>query len=120
MAKSLMQECIERHKDYRSAYALIARGLSREEALSKARFTTIDLSIDSADVVGKTFYQLTVRSIFRLNKATYCQVDCTCGGQKICRLDHVRYGNTKSCGCRAIKYSLRGEAKIIKGILVKG
>lgn len=53
------------------------------------------------DLTNKTFGLLTVthRAIIPDKRGSYWLCSCDCGGEKIARGDHLRYGHTKSCGC---------------------
>lgn len=52
-------------------------------------------------MIGKTFGQLTVLSFAGKDKdkALYWRCLCACGQETVVRGSHLRYGETKSCGC---------------------
>ena len=62
------------------------------------------------DLTGKKFGRLTVISFAGTDKngkaLWHCQ--CECGNKTIVRLDRLRSGETKSCGCAA-KFDLKGQ-----------
>lgn len=55
----------------------------------------------SAPIIGETHNRLTViRDLKRMSNGKHLvECACICGKTKICRIDTVRYGDTKSCGC---------------------
>lgn len=56
------------------------------------------------DITGEKYNYLTViEYIGRENKRTFWKCRCDCGNEIIVRADHLKTGNTKSCGCFQIK-----------------
>lgn len=54
------------------------------------------------DLTGQTFGRWTVLSIERITiHGTYWRCRCACGTERAIIGSQVRYGHTKSCGCRA-------------------
>lgn len=51
------------------------------------------------DLTGQKFGRLTVLKTFRENGRTKCECICECGNKKITRVDALRNGKAKSCGC---------------------
>jgi hypothetical protein len=62
------------------------------------------------DIIGKKFNRLTILKADEGRPSTYeCQkyylCKCDCGNIKSIRIDHVKTGRTKSCGCYAREHS---------------
>lgn len=63
--------------------------------------------INPSDYIGKKFNKLTVveyvdvRGSHRLFK-----VVCDCGNERVIRLDHMKKGETKSCGCYGLQKNI--------------
>lgn len=52
------------------------------------------------DITGEKFNYLTViEYIGIINNRSLWRCKCDCGNEKIARSDHLKSGNTKSCGC---------------------
>lgn len=49
--------------------------------------------------IGDAFDRLTVISITRRDKVTFCKCRCVCGNEKTFRYGNLQTGNTFSCGC---------------------
>lgn len=52
-----------------------------------------------SDLIDKKFGRLTVKSVYTKKSHRWAFCDCACGNQKHVRMDHLRKGETKSCGC---------------------
>lgn len=52
-------------------------------------------------LIGKKFGRLIVLDCYIKNNMKYCLCRCDCGKQKEVRLDNLKRGATKSCGCLA-------------------
>ena len=66
------------------------------------------------NIIGKTFNWLTIiEEVKKTQNDTkkYYKCKCICGNEKIVRLDNLKNGNTKSCGCLK---KLNGYTKNIK------
>lgn len=48
---------------------------------------------------GQQFERLRVQSIERVGRYRYALCECSCGGSKKVRVDHLRTGKIRSCGC---------------------
>lgn len=65
--------------------------------------------IPSESFVGLKFNKLSIISALpNVNGYRYVTVKCDCGTIKICSLDNVRSGKSKSCGCYERKYNQSG------------
>ena len=51
------------------------------------------------DLLGKTYGQITVRSVERIGDRWWYTVDCLCGGTNQYRRDQLIMGQRSSCGC---------------------
>jgi len=54
---------------------------------------------DTKNDIGKKFGRVTVLSMFNKKNHTYAECICECGNKKDIRIDALRSGKTKSCGC---------------------
>ena len=64
--------------------------------------------VNPDDLLGKTYDQITVRSVERRDGYWWYHVDCTCGGTACYRRDTLLGAGRSSCGCGMI----RNRAKI--------
>lgn len=63
------------------------------------------------DITGERYGKLTVIGYSHSSKdrkRTYWKCRCDCGNEIVTRLDALREGRTKSCGCIAYKYAVDG------------
>lgn len=74
------------------------------------------------DITGEKFNYLTViEYIGIINNRSLWRCKCDCGNEKIARSDHLKSGNTKSCGCFQRenrynnKFNKRYNTFIVKG-----
>ena len=58
----------------------------------------------SDPLIGKQFFRLTtIRFVRRVGSHKLYEFECTCGETKICYMNNVKRGITKSCGCLQIE-----------------
>jgi hypothetical protein len=53
----------------------------------------------SIESIGKKFHSITVKELYWIKGFAWAKCDCDCGSQLDVRLNDLRTGNTKSCGC---------------------
>lgn len=54
----------------------------------------------SSDLVGNKIHYLFVESVYTLDGKCYANCTCQCGNSKSIRIDSIRTGRIKSCGCK--------------------
>lgn len=60
---------------------------------------------DYSSYIGRTYGLLTISSVLRNAKGdVYANCECECGNGTMVRINNLREGNTKSCGC--LKYDM--------------
>lgn len=69
------------------------------------------------DLVGQTFNYLTVVEFSHTtnngkSRYTFWKCICSCGNEKVVRGDHLKSGNTKSCGCHKKKVDSEKALKL--------
>lgn len=50
--------------------------------------------------IGIVYGNLTIVDLFKKNNRTYANCQCSCGKKHISRMDALKSGATKSCGCK--------------------
>lgn len=66
------------------------------------------------ELIGTTFYRLTITSIIPLKGRFRCTAICICGKLKEYAMGHIRNGATKSCGC--IVREVSGKNNLTHGL----
>jgi len=51
------------------------------------------------DLTGHRFGRLTAKNYFEKNGSTFVNCECDCGNKNVVRIDKLKSGYTKSCGC---------------------
>lgn len=59
----------------------------------------MDISVMTDRYVGKTYGRLTVVRVTKIDGVWSAYCECACGNKKLIRLDNLRTGKVKSCGC---------------------
>ena len=55
---------------------------------------------DLNELIGKQFGELTIKSVYRKGRRIIADCFCSCGNSKPVRLDRIKEGRVKSCGCQ--------------------